>query len=840
MKVINLLFIICFFYSCSKNQETALDKIFDINFNKVVRDIASDDLECKTDEFNATHLKNEISKLEKKLEGKKKIEGKFQHIDLSTLPTIQATFLKTYGDTLGDKTISYDFSKCSDAICILNQIYNSTEEIEGLAVYYWYLKMGNILAVDNKVYDQAGWKDQAAGTQLGTNYQFKEFLFDKNELYGFWKISNLVSSTYSSLKKLSEIQRIPRKARLDKDSPFTCGLAYSTGKITLADGCLSFDEYPKLNRDNGYFYPAVIHEMSHQIDYHNARYSEKSEWMNEGQWKKVEIVDTSTGAISEDFETTLEDNKFISNYANTTPAEHFAETLAFYRHTPDKSKKTLPSTTYDLVKNKFYDQIDYNDELLSSKFLALIDQYDLDIFNETNFCIENPSVGPQGVIKLFSSIQNIQIKTCFNEVLINYLGKITKNYKRQFISGCSTIKNNKDKFDIYVAKKLEEKMSTHYQHYLKNSNYFNQFAEFFKLIDSPKIFMKYASACYESGTSEDCYKNKINQFLEENFPSDFTFKEITIAEMLPQIINKYPLSTMIKDALSLYEQLVVSNKLVIAQFATKNFSFCMQTPVSDQLSPISTPWSSTTQYVVSSLINCINKNVSSTISSIIDNFNSEILVKNEYEKNIFYTLVLPSYLDALTQFMNEQVLLENEKSVSYQTENSLLFVDQLKKDFSWVEKPRTPTSFLESCVKKILSLNTFAPQFGIKKEIFKTYHEEICSQVIATNEFKIYIESKKAPTPEEAKGIFKTMLEDKSKLVVSGCLESYPKKQGIIENINHTNRVNCFNSKWSYAEMDTYKVFVEKNPDTGIPPVELRRMIKELSNPIKEKALLEL
>ena len=111
-------------------------------------------------------------------------------------------------------------------------------------------------------------------------------------------------------------------------NPLIIGLAYSNGYVIMQDLCLG------LYGDNeaGSFYESVLHELTHQLDYHEGRKlrktyrSQEKDYLDVSYFLLKEFRDDNGRTVRQwEHKPGI---KLVSSYAGTSPAENFAETIA--------------------------------------------------------------------------------------------------------------------------------------------------------------------------------------------------------------------------------------------------------------------------------------------------------------------------------------------------------------------------------------------------------------------------------------------------------------------------------------------------------------------------------
>ncbi len=814
--------LICFL-ACSRQEKEASLGIHTwqsridekLKLTKSLRDIAEEEtLECRGDFFTVKYLKDEIKIIETKLQGQKNLTGQWKHLNFENLPTAQAEFLKRYQNQLGDyNKTDYDFSGCNDVPCILNTIYGKQDSIEGYAIYYWYLKMGSILSVDNKVPEQISVR---AGEYKGKTFPFESYLYDKNELYAFWRLTHLLSSRYSNLTNLIEIQRIPRKTTFEEYGPYVCGLAISSGYILLNDGCLDLG-IGKDVRDLGEFYPSVIHEMSHQIDYHLGRgnlgyYSKEEEWLKEGQWSVKESVDPATGETDRQWHSTLPSNKWASSYAQTSPAEHFAETLAYYRYEPDRILKTIPESTYPLVKKKFFDEVSFDVNSIITQYASELDAFEKDIFESTNACLSSPyqvelALDEVSKISIFSQGLDEARSRCLARNGFDFIAKVIRSVKKNQIDGCKLfVDGNRNKILSAIENEVAAKISNHVSNALNDEQYFENLKRFYETLTNSRYATEAFVNCYGESNEPNCYERKIAEKVRQLIPANVRFSETYQRDLARQFLAVNSFAIAKESNLKMYSNFLFSSQDKIRETALENFDSCKRLPPSDQAGPILKDFSPGEIYVVSSLISCLNEGVASSLSFILENLNSDILIQNSKEKLLLTDLIKPIYISSLKLILSQEEADEKNLILKYKNEKSDIILTNLKSDFSWLTSFNDSKKQKKDCLIVASKAIDIVLLYHLKQDEFSSFTQDLCSEVLRSVEFKKYIDDHYLTSIDAALDEILKNLNESGRNRASSCLSYYPR--GVVGDFLYSKkRIQCLEDQWKFLEGRAIKKF---------------------------------
>jgi hypothetical protein len=300
---------------------------------------------CLKDRLSAANLRADIAALEAR-RGGARVTGRWRNVDRSQMPPPQGQFLSQRADDPMQGgwiyTDGIDFSSCTDVPCILNQVYGTPNGEQGLKVYWWFLRTGYVLSCTNVV---------PASAQ--STKPFRDLLFDDAELTAFWRLSYALTDTFYSLRGIQTFHRFAKGEApadwSDPRNPFvrTCGDAHGGGRagfIRLADCGVRLDDPAQMT---GNFYTTVTHEIAHKLDFALSgddwnRLAEKPEWLAFSGWTHSDSTDPATGVITRTWTYDGSKEGFVRDYAKTSPAEDWADTVARFRFHPVDTLREAP------------------------------------------------------------------------------------------------------------------------------------------------------------------------------------------------------------------------------------------------------------------------------------------------------------------------------------------------------------------------------------------------------------------------------------------------------------------------------------------------------------------
>jgi hypothetical protein len=545
--------------------------------------IVQEKAECFNDRFTVANLKQQIKTYERLVWAKTNVSGKWKHIELKNLPFAQALLLTKYGNFIGDKRPGFetDFSDCSDVPCIFNKVYKTPNGVEGYAVYFWFLKTGALLGVDNKIYYQS----KEAGIYQDTNLELKDYLFSTKELKAFWKLSHMLAPNYFLLNRLSEIERIPKGksieawGRTQSITSLTCGLAFSEGKILLTDGCLDLE-----GRYSGDLFEAVTHELSHQMDYHNKSYSSKKEWLDLSGWSEESYTDAKNESKTK-WKYTIKYDEFINYYAATAPGEQFAEHLAYYRHDYSGLKKIISTQQDEVIRTKFM-----SDEFYSNAGLAKIYK--------------------KNYRDYFWTAMLEDVSTCADDKCISLKNKkywqyIQTEIKQNEPEGCSFVKDASE--TLKLKTELEELFIADLEQLLSFKNDPEKLENWRGLINNDEEFVKIMVQCLndKEDVEKQCYNTKVEERVDDS-------------EIVKRFKKLYPYEALRQEVNTRLSNMIDLDIPRARTHAEESVLECVQVKINYNEAYLTSSFKLGTSYAPTSIYNCLAKKYELILPSIKD------------------------------------------------------------------------------------------------------------------------------------------------------------------------------------------------------------------------------
>lgn len=766
--------------------------------------------ECMSDAFTEETLKAEIASIEKKYAKEKKMIGYFGDINLEDLPVPQATFLKKYGESFGDHSgkASADYRGCTDAPCVINKVYGQDSGVEGYAIYIWYLRVGNLLAIDNTrtiyvpIADKPGFSrpEIANGKYQGAERDFKDFLFSKDELYGFWRLSHMLQPPFTTLAKLKRIERIPIGHEIEGQTGNVCGLASSSGWIQLNDGCLTLNK----DLDTGYFYQATNHELAHHVDFSLKSVSQSEKLLTISGWsKKEETVDnkvTVTFSI-------LPNTKFVTGYAMSNPRETFAESLSLFLHDGDLTHANTSPSFYSTIKKDFYnDQGHKIDDIIdrivtenSAKFLK-------ETIDMTANCLE-----PEGILGQSKYFNGVQFAEKIPDLIKNCMGLKAEALEAAMMAsakvhepmGCLITKvklNGRSKLQKAWKEMIVNQIDYSYQKMKGDSQYLARIKSFYEQVSEDKGPGTVYVSCYAESDEKSCFDMKLKALAEKRVEklkvTDAQFKE-----MVKLYIQNFEFLSVKSSVQENYSNFLKGQASVLLSASSELWESCIALKADDSERPTGTIFNVGEGYLVSSSYNCINAALPEKIKSVIRQFDLDgERVKDGKEELILTHMATPIIIEELKTLLSDSAYEEKKKIDNYIKESKESLRAGLKKDLTWATSFVDNNKIINDCKARGLKDISFEPLYHQKKSVMDPLLKEICESIPQSLEFVKYLNSIRENLEADSYSTLEGYVLDFGAIAAKECLVKYPADTSLNRVKFRVEREACLKDKWPNVE----------------------------------------
>ena len=792
---------------------------------------------CLKEVFSVSVLKAEVKELEKKFASGTKVTGKWKHLNLADLPIPQANFLKNYGNILGDlnNPDAFDYSDCKDVPCVINKIYGKPDYVAGYVHYLWYLKMGHLLGASNKVYDS---KSQTKpGIYNGKNFAVKDYLYREKELFAYWRLMMMLKSPHTTLADLKEIYRVPQGESFDfeveerrllrienerlkaegkptKPIPMgeTCGLAYSNGYVIMQDMCLSLYEE---DWEGGNFYDSVLHELSHQVDYHEGRKlkktyrSQEKDYLDLSHFYLNEYVENGEAKRQWAHKPGI---KLPSNYGGTSPAENYAETLALFRTEGTVNKTKISAEHWDFTSKTYYFGKNFEKKYLIDGWLdsqsGIISQL---AFKAVSDCTKPASPSASTYFKKTDFIVPVQTATlnCLGAKASEISKEIRTKVRVSDPDGCQILTeyNVRTEWEPAVKESLIKVVNKYLKELQIDKAYFAKIQSFVDNIADRGMANEAYLACAEAETEESCYEAGVirlalDKLAPLNLPEDHA------QELAMLYLNGHALSDTKQYMNSYYRSFVQSHRSQIDEMAVEAWNRCATLPVNDDVPPTGKHFTIGDGYMVSSIYNCLNSEFPDTAKSVVRNLAVDnVKVQHPKEEALLYEEVVPELRNSLLSIYQKKKASEAKAAAEFIANDNGALRKVVLSDFNWVKDVLNVSNIKRDCEKLATSKIEFELKYQVRRETFISLIEAACAQIHDAPEYTKWLEESKSVFADKSVDGLENRILELARVKAGECLVQFPVDTNLTRIKFKKEREACLLGDWPGIESAAVKEF---------------------------------
>ena len=772
---------------------------------------------CLKSTFSISLVKSEIHELERKYKSGTKVKGKWKHLNLEDLPIPQANFLTTFGKRLGDlnNLDAIDYSLCKDLPCVINKIYAKEDYIAGYVHYLWYLKMGNYLTAHNTVYG-GSYRDILPGIYNGKVLKVSDYLWSEDELYAFWRLLHMMKAPHTNLTDLTEIQRVPHGEEFGFVDGLVCGLAWSNGIVSLQDGCLGIgsETYP------GTFYESVLHELTHQVDYHEGRKLSKSYRSNEKDYLDIskfflkEFKDEAGKTIRQ-WEH-LPDIKLVTGYAGTSPAENFAETIAYFRVDGSQTKKSLSPEHWDFTsKNYFSDKAFQKTDLMKEWIVTNTSSISQLAFKAVGNCTKDGQGVASTYFKKTDFISPLlpSVINCLGAKAVEISKEIQSKIKSSDPDGCKLLTSYATATDWEPGFKAEINllMNKYLKELALDKEYFAKVQAFYDELPNRTIANNAFLSCAEVESEYGCYEQEVIKMALEKI-AHLNLPPSHAQDLAALYFTNHPIANTKEYLVGYYRTFVSSHKSQITLIANEAWDKCDAIPASDEAPPRGRDFSVGDGYMVSSLFNCLNTNFNETANLIVQSLAvGNIKVQHPKEEQMLRLEVVPELQKSLMVIYNSKKEVEKKRITSYIDKDLGELRKKMLSDFVWVKDVLNTDGLKKDCKKLALVKIDFGPIYQMKNQVFEGLLEDTCKDIHTAPQYNTWLEESKSVFADKSIAGLEKRIVEFAQTKAQGCLAQYPISTSLSRIKFKTEREACLLGDWSKIEASAIQEF-ESDP----------------------------
>lgn len=779
----------------------------------VERSIANNNEVCQGKDIQISIIDNEIKKLEKQYETGHVIEGNWYGVELSKLPSIQAQMLADFGGLIGDQNKSANYKECSNVVCILNKVYSDPTEISGKITYFWYLKTGSMISLSNEIPAQSS---EYPGNYNNRIHNLKDYLFTKNELKNFYILAKSLPENFLHNPLLKSIHKVPNNNQIEGYTTSECAISRPEGQVLINKNCMRTDKGFLIN---------LTTQVAQYIDHFEGMkkgdsiYSYSQEWLDKSFWIREAFLEPKTHTYKTRWLSQFKKEHSISENANLSPSQQFAQLLSYYRFESMDFLTKTPSDLGHTIKNDFYSNQTFDaNGMFNQYFKQTSKEWSKKEVTLWTDCFEehlSPDTLTQHTRDLASSIES-PLYACVESKIPNFISEVVDTIKKNNYEGCQFFNDEQkyghvsEKYYSVLQKFLMEKVL---QRKLELQNHGVEVLvgqkvkdEFIKTVDPSSIFIN----CFTHEESKECYQEKMQAELNKVLN-----KYRDISDYYREIVRK-DIITLFK-----YDEIKLKTNQIAKKFITPFYSKlhfgakhiwnqCKEEG-SNEKEELEMPMQFTGGrfYVDPKLLNCINTRMESELYEIVNigafqKLDEQIIEfkLNKPEREFALSFMRGKLIQILNNILEEEVKVEENMIATR-------FKKKEERIFSYfdakVDLLNNIYSFDQVSKKCIDELRDFYPKYVYYSPIQKVDNNqgrEVCSKYLMKPQVSGKLSSIFTKRWNENKKLAESFIDDYFVDAVDDCNDDYPRDLGSNYMRNARMRKICIEE--SYKEAMAY------------------------------------
>lgn len=684
---------------------------------------------CLRDQLTEIALRAEIAAAESKrpaLTRPSETTYRRTGIDLTRFSPEQAKFITKYGEYFDiDPSIA---KSCTDVPCVIASGYATTTSnglLEGLLVYWWYLKMDYVIGTSRVLPGYA--KDE---------YPTEDFKFSRDELGAFWKLSWILPPTFAKLT-LRTIHHIPETFPIMENVQFAGGAtacAIMEGKTLSIRMKFPCSQYLSPKNGKEHFeqnlFVTTAHELTHALDSTDSNYffSHSESWRGISGWTKIDGVDFKGHDYGQwKYDPSLEG--FVPPpHAKDSPSEDLAETTAFFRLQPDITAGLTKKTKF--ISEKFFGGRTFTSEGLQAYYQQFIQGRIEPALSEiVEFCVgqgqKTPRPEREGSfsaprLKLDGGTDDPALASCIEADIDRRVSSAIDELRESEYEACDVFDKDEAAIRDMVMLALSPAASKHVlqrQHLASTVEAKHKLAnDLASNIDAREAYLH----CALKPDRETCYSAALIDAFDKVAEPYTSAIAGDLASIRMRFLDEYPITKTQLQVIGLFNGSFSDVDEDLAKQAKHRWHTCLALPnetPAQALMPLVLPFTGGTHFVSATILNCLNTAFNDDIIAAIRRSADRSNLVLAHADAIAYLLNLftPRYLAEFSKLEEEGTAAEDATRMKLLNDFIATAAKKLAADREWTdglgETRKTANQLWKRCLDRSrIEFDIFAAQ----------------------------------------------------------------------------------------------------------------------------------
>lgn len=684
---------------------------------------------CLSDRFNRQQLLEDVAKAEREYggaPGDATIGTKLgSPITLRRIPAAQVDYLKIVervanesaaGRGLLIELTGVSHQGCGSVPCLLNRVYGkSDDDLIGWVLYDFYLRTGYVLNAGRRImsYTDSQYYSIREGASLPA-LKLADFLWSPEELRALWAVSRTFGKAAFRVPSLDRIYRMPRGRGIVEPGhkPPVCGVAsalfygrvvggvpsgyFDPMWIQVTDRCLTLEQSSALFA--GEFFVGLTHEIAHHMDYSTQvrgrdSISTQDAWRSlSGGWRQEERV-------AQNGQTYVwwvaGRDEFVSTYALSSPAEDWAETVAYARYRGNKAAREVPGKVR-FLSERLFDGRSFDDVGLRRHYArsaaGRIKDSAAGIVSECLRTGVAPSQGGAGSASpLAVSIPEgvpAGSASCIQERFGREFALQMERLRETEMEACSVLDADQSLVQREVSALLGDSFVSDLISQAELERVEREAirlrAELQSRLDAREVWL----ACRPEREPQPCYLRTLGSAFDSVAePYRAVLGDGHLSLERERFIQAHPFASVGRDAEAFFLRLLRGAVPMIQEYAQARLGTCVQAGAQDQPVPPTLPFTGGQIYVAGQVLSCINHGFEADLRVIDEKWsetNEGRAISDPVARQYMRELLAQEYLRALQVHAEQSAAAETRRREPIRQEAVARIHERLVSDPSWV------------------------------------------------------------------------------------------------------------------------------------------------------------
>jgi hypothetical protein len=422
------------------------------------------------------------------------------------------------------------------------------------------------------------------------------------------------------------------------------------------------------------------------------------EWLSFSGWRSEEVVNPETGGPVLQWKSDSSKEGFVRQYAATSPAEDWADTVAYFRYEPETALQNSPRKSAYISQKVFggrtFDPqglFSYYSDFSKNQVSAVIPEVVDSCIVKTAMpraLTQNAQALKAAIDLKFDFNVEFQLQDCLRDQLAVAFLRIYSELKRTEFEACDFLSTRSLGLATQVVTGILPQLS---EVLSRRSEIAEQLRAVVRLREDLKIALDPREAflkCQGKESAQNCFSEAVGAAFDEVSKAYSAKIPLSLLEQEKrQYLTAHAWGTVRSEVSQLFNLLFSGIEVRIQQSANNRWNSCRMAIGNEAMGvvPPTQPFSGGDRFVSGSILKCINDAALRDLDEARDVFSGRLgLTASTPEVQVFLrSLWLPIYLEVLNRLTREEFAQEDAERNAKKPVVVGLLLEQLSANQDW-------------------------------------------------------------------------------------------------------------------------------------------------------------